>query len=152
MFLESFLRRRQLRRCVRRVGPRLIARYGPEKYYSPNQIRVTLDAAGVSQKMLKFACAMYASRDDFAEWFRKSNKELAQSKSGWSRPRSSRQRSTMDHAELYERLRAEAAAVNGGSRQFLPVTDSRCDDLGRGPPMSNAMGRAQHLNNFRWYD
>src|SRR6185503_19799123 len=139
MFLESFRRRWQLRRCIRRVGPRLIARYGPEKYYSPNQIRATLEAADVSQKMLEFACAMYASRDDFAEWVRKSNNELAQS-------------NTVENAELYEQLRAEAAEANGQSHQFLRVTDSRYDDLGRGPPMSNAMGRARNLIDFRWYD
>jgi hypothetical protein len=151
MFLEGFRRRRQLRRCIRRLGPYLVSRYGHQESYSLKQILVTLEAAGVTPLVRLFACAMYAPRHEFTAWVGESDAALAPSESAPPWLRRVWRQSASDPAELYRRLREEAIRANDGSARFVPPPEDRFDRMGRGPDAATGT-RLDAMNDFRWYD
>lgn len=63
--LEHFKKQRALKTYVKVLPPLLKKRYGKHKRYTEGQVRKTAEAAGLNNKYIDFAYAMYMSRREF---------------------------------------------------------------------------------------
>jgi len=63
--IENILKRRVLKSYVKVLPSLLKKRYGKHKRYTEGQVRKTVEFAGLNQKYLDYAFAMYISRDEY---------------------------------------------------------------------------------------
>jgi uncharacterized protein DUF6559 len=63
--LRWIRKRLALRGYRRKLGPSLVKRYGRERYYTVNQVRVTVEKLGLNTDYICYAFADFCSREDF---------------------------------------------------------------------------------------
>lgn len=121
-------------RHLRRVGPRLRSRFGPEEWYGPGRVRATVLSCRLSPRYLEYALALFCSQRDFVEYLR----EAAHAEEPYAVPGAAAYRarpqvvspgqppSEEELTARYRALRAEVAArYNGGSSRFLTRLPNR---------------------------
>ncbi len=122
----------------------LVKRYGHAEHYSPGQVKTAVERAKLSPRYLPHACAMFCALERFVEWMHDRDRVEQPTerrarcdpyRSVLPRPRTPTEvRSSIEYAEIFQRLRAEAAEINGGNEHFLPSRPSEFDTF---HPISN---------------
>ena len=67
-FLKSFRKSRAIRSYMRRLPALLVNDYGASRSYTAQQVRATIERAGLNTDYACYALAMFTDRDMFAEF------------------------------------------------------------------------------------
>ncbi len=65
-FLGSFRKRRAIRSYMRQLPKLLLKNYGASRSYTAQQVRTTIERAGLNTEYACYALAMFTDRDTFA--------------------------------------------------------------------------------------
>ncbi len=137
-----------IRSYLQRLGPLLVRRYGVADSYSPGRVLATIARHHLSQRHAEYACAMFTTRERFAQWMEERHladeqpviiKEIAYPYRSRLHPAPAVDPIPVDWRGIFDALRAEVAEqYANGSQRFVPREEHHFEQYSNGDNASAA--------------